>query len=258
MSALARNASKPDRQKTTHPRREPLGPPCLLRRRGAARLSDYSGRDHTEAQPVHPNWSTARTPGPGLSNTPEGHLSRVISRVLGDHIRQIPQYSARMTETVGRPRWTSVHRAQHRGGSHRASPGGGPGRLPASSEAVGLPGRPGATPAWPEGDFPAHINLADSPESSNLSELSTNHEQIGDFFRYFAVLHNKRIRRWPLATYSSAKLLTPTTSSLSELSTNHEQIGDFFRYFAVLHNKRIRRWPSATYSSAKLLTPTGC
>src|SRR5208283_2381791 len=45
---------------------------------------------------------------------------------------------------------------------------------------------------------------------SSLSELSTNHEQIGDFFRYFAVLHNKRIRRWPLATYSSAKLLTPT------------------------------------------------
>jgi len=42
--------------------------------------------------------------------------------------------------------------------------GGGPGRL-ASSEAVGLPGRPGATPAWPEGDFPAHINLADSSES---------------------------------------------------------------------------------------------
>src|SRR5208283_4528615 len=47
-------------------------------------------------------------------------------------------------------------------------------------------------------------------QASSLSELSTNHEQIGDFFRYFAVLHNKRIRRWPLATYSSAKLLTPT------------------------------------------------
>src|SRR5271157_6396595 len=94
MSALARNASKPDRPLPTHPRREPLGPACLLRRRGAARLSDYSGRDHTEAQPVHPNWSTARTPGPGLSNTPEGSLSRVIPRAFGDHIRQIRRYSA--------------------------------------------------------------------------------------------------------------------------------------------------------------------
>ena len=34
----------------------------------------------------------------------EGPLSRVISRVLGDHVRQIPRYSARMTETVGRRR----------------------------------------------------------------------------------------------------------------------------------------------------------
>src|SRR5208337_2986474 len=77
MSGSAHQGPEADRQKTTHRRREPLGPACLLRRRGPARLSDYSGRDHTEAQPVHPNWSTARTPGPGLNNTPEGLFLRV-------------------------------------------------------------------------------------------------------------------------------------------------------------------------------------
>jgi hypothetical protein len=56
----------------------------------------------------------------------------------------------------------------------------------------------------------AQAKIGTTKGPSSLSDLSTKHERIGDLFQCLAVRRNIRIRKSPLAAYSSAKLLTPT------------------------------------------------